>query len=352
MKSITLLALFLLSMNAVVCSNTTQTLSIKANDEVTVSGVSSGGFMSAQMLVAYSNDIKGAGLFASGPYFCTRGVAATIVDCMTTGLSIYTEQLILAAEGFEALGLVDKLSNIQNSRVYLFSGKNDYIVWQGVVKKNEEFFRKLGANIQTEFDLEAEHCFPTDFFGNECGKLGSPYINNCGYKGSKNSLEHIMGTTLLTKVDYKTENLLSFDQSKYNPGMSSSFADSGMIYVPDGCKEKACPLHVAFHGCSQTVKDIGLDYVYGTGFLGIAEANDIIILYPQVKISSIYPYNPKGCWDWWGYSEVIPSPVQWSYPTKDGTQMKAVYSMIKDIQSGAFQLDKVFAFRDVPLSSY
>jgi hypothetical protein len=178
MRSIILLTLFLLSMNAVVCSNTTLGLTIKANDEVTVSGVSSGGFMSAQMLVAYSDDIKGAGLFASGPYFCTRGVPTTIVDCMTTGLSIYTEQLILSAEGFATLGLIDKLSNLQDSKVYIFSGKNDYIVWQGVVKKNEEFFRKLGASIQTEYSLDAEHCLPTDFFGNKCGKLGTPYINN------------------------------------------------------------------------------------------------------------------------------------------------------------------------------
>ena len=56
-------------------------------------------------------------------------------------------------------------------------------------------------------------------------------------------------------------------------------ADSGMIYVPDSCKNKKCDLHIAFHGCDQTVPDIGLDYVYGTGFLGLAEANDFIVLF-------------------------------------------------------------------------
>ena len=28
--------------------------------------------------------------------------------------------------------------------------------------------------------------------------------------------------------------------------------------------------------------------------------NNMIVLYPQA-ISAHLPYNPKGCWDWWGY---------------------------------------------------
>jgi hypothetical protein len=32
-------------------------------------------------------------------------------------------------------------------------------------------------------------------------------------------------------------------------------------------------------------------------------------------------YNPKGCWDWWGYSAV-------DYATRNGPQMVAVRKMI------------------------
>jgi hypothetical protein len=352
MKSI----LFLLGIFLIVTSgkhvNSTQLLGGKANSEVTVSGVSSGGFMSAQMLVAYSSEIKGAGLFASGPYFCTRGTMVTVADWMTLAASIFTDQLILAAETFETVGLIDKLSNLVNSKVYIFSGSKDKIVWTPVVKKNEEFFRKLGADIQTEYQIGAEHCFPTDFYGNKCSNLGSPYINNCEYKGSKYALEHIMNTSLQPTIDYKAENLMSFDQSKYNPGITSSLADSGYIYVPDAWKQGDCPLHVAFHGCSQTTKDIGLDYVKGTGFLGLAESNGIIILFPQVQKSLFLPINPQGCWDWWGYSELIPLPVEWNFPTQNGVQMKAIYKMIKDLQSGTFETDLEFDFDEVSLSSF
>lgn len=351
MKSILFFSL-MVCLTFVACNNSTDLRSIKANNEVSVSGVSSGGFMSAQMLVAYSGDIQGAGLFASGPYFCTRGTIMTTADCMTTGVSIYTDQLLLAAAGFETLGLIDPLSNIKNSNVYIFSGQKDWVVWTEVVKKNEEFFRKLGANIKADYSVLAEHSFPTDSFGNKCDTLGSPYINNCNFKGAKLALEHILNKELDPKVDIKEQNLLSFNQDKYNPGITSSFGKTGYIYVPDGCKNKACTLHVAFHGCSQTIGDIGLDYVKSTGYLGIAEANDFIVLFPQVKTSSIYPYNPKGCWDWWGYSEVIPFPVDYTFPTNVGTQMKAVYRMIKDLQSGNFKTDAVFQYEGPHVSSY
>ena len=35
------------------------------------------------------------------------------------------------------------------------------------------------------------------------------------------------------------------------------------------------------------------------GYIAIAEANNIIVLFPQA-VNSIL--NPKGCWDWWGYT--------------------------------------------------
>ena len=317
-------------------------MNARASSDVTVSGISSGGFFAAQMLVAYSSDIKGAGLFASGPYYCTRGTIVTIADCMTTALSVIVEQLILTAKGFEELGLIDKLSNLKKANVFLFSGTEDTVVWQGVVNKNKEFFERLGANVKTDFDIKSEHAFPTNFYGNSCSKKGKPYINNCDFEGSKRALEGSMGTSLSPEIDYKEENLNSFDQKDYNPGITSSFGKTGYIYVPDGCQSKDCPLHVAFHGCAQTIGDIGLDYVKNTGYLGLAEANNIIILFPQVSKSSLYPVNPKGCWDWWGYSELIPSPVEFTFPTNTGTQMKAIYKMIKDLQSGSFKVDSEF----------
>ena len=39
------------------------------------------------------------------------------------------------------------------------------------------------------------------------------------------------------------------------------------------------------------------EFALHAGYIGVAEENDIIILYPQAR-SSIVPLNPQGCWDW------------------------------------------------------
>ena len=54
------------------------------------------------------------------------------------------------------------------------------------------------------------------------------------------------------------------------------------------------------HGCLQTIKDIGTEFVLNNGANEWAMANDAVVLYPQA--SSIPLSNPKGCWDWWGYT--------------------------------------------------
>jgi hypothetical protein len=73
-----------------------------------------------------------------------------------------------------------------------------------------------------------------------------------------------------------------------------------------------CSVHVALHGCLQTLADVGEQYVRETGYLGYAEANDIVIVFPQAV--AVTGTNPKGCFDWWGYSGV-------NYHTKAGMQM-------------------------------
>lgn len=57
-----------------------------------------------------------------------------------------------------------------------------------------------------------------------------------------------------------------------------------------------CRLHIAFHGCAQTLDDINTTFVTETGYNRWAEANNIVVLYPQAKATLT---NPEGCWDWY-----------------------------------------------------
>lgn len=109
----------------------------------------------------------------------------------------------------------------------------------------------------------------------------------------------------------------------------SSLSESGFIYVPEQCKTTQCRLHVAFHGCMQgrvttsTPEKTGIIYPVYAGYNEWAKANDIVVLYPQVKTSFV-PVNAFGCWDLWGYS----NPLDPDYNYRDGKQIKAVARMV------------------------
>merc|ERR550532_1183953 len=76
-----------------------------------------------------------------------------------------------------------------------------------------------------------------------------------------------------------------------------------------------CKLHVVFHGCQMGREYIGDEFFRNSGYLEIAEQNNIIVMFPQVdaKIG-----NSGGCWDWWGLED-------FDYPVKSGPQVSAVW---------------------------
>ena len=136
--------------------------------------------------------------------------------------------------------------------------------------------------------------------------------------------------TVLMMPLRSTGNLQSFDQRSYFPtdpnlvGMSHT----GYVYIPTSCQRNAtrtshrggapCKLHVVFHGCEQGVDTVGTVFVQHAGYNSHAEQNGIVMLYPQAHTTIL---NPKGCWDWWGYT----SP---SYACQLGIQMAMVNSMV------------------------
>ncbi len=95
-----------------------------------------------------------------------------------------------------------------------------------------------------------------------------------------------------------------------------------MAYIPERCRTQGgCRVHIVFHGCRQGLEqpEIGETFVRQSGYAGWAESNAIIILFPQATNSTL---NPKGCWDWWGYT----GP---DFLTKDAPQMRAVEAMLE-----------------------
>ena len=104
--------------------------------------------------------------------------------------------------------------------------------------------------------------------------------------------------------------------------------EHAFLYVPVSCAEGAsCGVHVAIHGCTQSAEFVGDAFAAGAGYNEWAEANNLLVLYPQVASSKFAPMNPYGCWDWWGYTGS-------DYATRDGKQVQVIVGMIETLDRG------------------
>jgi poly(3-hydroxybutyrate) depolymerase len=166
--------------------------------------------------------------------------------------------------------------------------------------------------------------------GNACGATAAPYLNDCDYDAAGELLRHLLGP-LQPPHAPRAERLLEFDQDAYTGGKAEAIgmAQSGYAYVPAACESARCRVHVAFHGCRQHAGDVGQRFVRDAGYNRWAESNRLIVLYPQASArygwsftSWNFVFNPRGCWDWWGYTGS-------EYPTKSGPQIRAVKAMLE-----------------------
>lgn len=299
--------------------------------QVSVSGLSSGAFMAVQLQVAYSGSIVGAGVIAGGPYYCAANNIFFAGICMGRVPGFPPSATLLAqfAKDFAAARTIDPLHKLAQRRIYVFSGTEDDVVRQPAVDATVAFFRQLGvkaAGLSYVNTLPAGHALITPSFGNDCPANAAPYISHCklgdaGYDQAGALLQHLHGT-LKPRVDPPGGQILRFDQRAFAPA-GTGMAETALLYVPQACTGATahCKVHVAIHGCVQSEASVGNQFVTETGYNAWADSNQMLVLYPQVNPSTD-PANPRGCWDWWGYTGG-------DYAKKSAPQMKAIMAMVK-----------------------
>lgn len=315
--------------------------------QTTVSGLSSGGFMAAQFAVAYSATVAGAGIIAGGPYFCSGQpghfpyipyLTNALTTCMNPGESQVAppvaSELLRAANDFARASLIDDTANLKRQRVYLFSGTKDRTVTRPVVEQVSQFYQLAGtpaAQIRFVDNVGAGHAILTDSNADKpCAVTESPFINDCDYVQARDILQHLY-PDLQPSSGTLTGKVIAFNQRSFIQNSYSSMNNTGYAYIPKACDSESCRVHVVFHGCLQTTQAIGNRFYTSTGYNQVADANKIIVLYPQAEPSPISPYNPKGCWDFWGYTSV--NPIDPAFYRKSGTQMQAVKGMLDRLGS-------------------
>lgn len=174
------------------------------------------------------------------------------------------------------------------------------------MKKLEGYYQHYmnASNIVTVFNMSVPHAMITDRWGAACDHLGSPFINNCSYDLAGAILNQIYGP-LAPRVEAVLDNVVVVKQSEYvplhDPELFTSLADTAYVYYPSSCSRSptnCTRVHIVFHGCLMTVPEIGLDLIEHGGYLEWAEANDIVVVFPQLIRDDVV--NPLGCWDFWG----------------------------------------------------
>jgi len=325
--------------------------------QTSVSGISSGAYMAVQFQIAHSSIVRGVGVVAGGPYYCsqedfrraTTQCSCTLDPahriCSVSSTSADIAALQRATHRFFAERLIDDPANLARQRIFIFAGAKDPIVPAAVAMQLRDYYERLSVpanNISSTLLPDAGHTMPTQAFGNACAVTDSPYIGKCGFDAAKKILGWIYGPLSDKRKGGGSGRFIRFDQSRYVRSESflwlTGMDTTGWVYVPKSCARGArCRLHVALHGCEQGQSYLplrtppggglyyGTTFVRHAGYDTWAQRNGIVVLFPQAV--SIPLLNPNGCWDWWGYTDA-------NYANREGVQIAAIRAMVDRISSG------------------
>jgi poly(3-hydroxybutyrate) depolymerase len=286
-----------------------------------VTGVSSGGFMATQLQVAYSATFKGAGIVAAGPYDCGQGTVVGFDACdLGIGLGTLEQQAVTWSQQ----GRIDPVADLQGEPVYTYHGTADPVVNSAVSDAGVSFYQHFGARTTYHDTDPAGHSWVTPYGPVACSLTSAPFMNDCGDDPEGEMLRSWLGTVEAPDTGAPQGTLSRFDQNGYAPGGSApalSMDTTGQVYIPPSCAAgAACKLVVALHGCLSGQYLLGDEFARLGNLDTYADTNDLVVLYPQA-IASTLPYNPQGCWDWFGYDGA-------DFALKSAPQMRAITAMV------------------------
>ena len=288
---------------------------------VYVTGVSSGGFMATQLQVAYSATFDGAAIIAAGPYDCGQG---NVIDFATCDIGASLPALEQQAVTWSHERLTDPLSDLAGKPIYVYHGTLDPIVNALVSDSGVDFYQHFSANVEYHNTDPAGHDWPTPEGVLPCSLTSPPFLINCGDDPEGEMLAHWLGSVNPPNTGTPEGTLSSFDQDLYARGGNApalSMDNNGLLYTPPTCAGGAsCKLVVALHGCLSGKYLLGDEFPEHANLDTYADTNNLVILYPQA-IASVIPFNPEGCWDWWGYDGS-------NFAVKSAPQMVTLTNMV------------------------
>jgi len=292
-------------------------------DRMTVSGVSAGGAMAQQIHIAYSDMFSGAAIIAGVPFGCADGSLGTaMARCMAkSDDTLSVTDLAEAIRSAEKEGRIAATANLTDDKAWLFHGTLDKTVGVDVTDAAKALYEQFIATDQVDYvnDVEAGHTFPARGRGNACTALEAPFVGDCNYDAAGEILNYLYPELKAPGKEHETALAIITLAGAADAGMS----DTAYLFVPPACvgTDQACPLHLVLHGCAQSAVTVGTDFIEQSGYLPWAEANNIVMAFPQVAPAAL---NPYACWDWWGYTGA-------EYRWRDGKQMTVITDWIQSL---------------------
>ena len=210
------------------------------------------------------------------------------------------------ADGIRVAAKAGKIAdpeNLADDRVWLFRGTRD--------SKVSALVHWAAADLYAEFvpadrihrvdDIDADHVFPAKGRGNDCGEVVRPYVGDCDYDAAG----ELLGFLYPGLAEPSSGEVGELLEVELRGAAEANLMETAYLYVPSACAggAQACALHLVLHGCDQSVEAVGTEFIELSGYLPWAEANGIVLAFPQVRKSMALPMNPHGCWDWWGYTD-------------------------------------------------
>jgi hypothetical protein len=234
------------------------------------------------------------------------------------------------------LASIDPPARLQAMRAWVLVEGADPVVGAAVVESTWSFLHHYsGPLARLERLAGAGHSMPTTGHGGQCGLTRAPFLNDCGFDAAGRMLDYLYADSPrpAPRAPDRASELVRFDQSEFVPAWrrwlgAASLDRAGYLFVPGGCRRGGCRLHIALHGCRQGVGQAGEVFVREAGYNEWAARHSTVVLYPQVAaqepswFAPWQPFNPEGCWDWWGYTGA-------DYAVRGGVQIAAVHAMIR-----------------------
>lgn len=311
-----------------------------ASEQASVVGISSGGYMATQLVVAWPERFSGLGVLAAGPWSCAQGsLSLALNQCMMTRRGAPSlDELEGRHDRYLALEQVGSTEDLSQLRTYLWHGKEDEVVQPLLGDLLAEQWTNWLASpdqLKVARSEDAGHGWPVRLPNDaspgpeewgDCREGGGSYVLSCDEDIAGEMMNWLYPEREMPSDGDQSGQLIAFDQSEF---AVKGLADTGYVFIPEGCEAGECPVTLALHGCQMNAEAIGETFVRYTGLNAWASDHQQIVLYPQAEGSMA---NPKGCWDWWGFAE---STWQLSpqHDTRNGTQIGALMAMLDRLQA-------------------